>query len=180
MIWGQDGFLAQARTLPEISSVDLEEPRRFEARRFRGLATREDAVTGATALLFLLAFFLFRNAYIRFSSALPDYEILLFITSLVGAYVFRHVTYEQFPAIFSVLARVTSIGVLVYLLVEPSVFTLAEPQLWKRATYVTGDIGPRSSQRWSAYRGRVLRSVRPSTSYQLGTFRRSLRVSIIQ
>jgi hypothetical protein len=158
MIWGQDGFPAQARTLPEISSIDLEEPRRFEARRFRGLATAEDAVTGATALLFLLAFFLFRNAYIRFSSALPDYEGLLFITSLVAAHGFRHVTYEQFPAIFSVLARVTSIGVLVYLLAEPSVLTLAEPQLWKRASYV-------NSGYWAAVLAAVVSLSRPSFAF---------------
>ena len=94
---------------------------------------RSEQIAIISTLVFCVGFFFLQKTmkhFMRGSSA-ATIEILVIGALLIG-FLFVRVKYGDFHAVFSRLTRITAIGVLVYLLVEPPEFTLAyaDAQNW--------------------------------------------------
>ena len=113
------------------------------------------AATGIVAITATFSFYWLRNKYVGFFYAKPDSIFILFLSSLLGAFAFAFVQYRQFPRVFSVVTRATATGVLVYLIIEPSDFTLADSDHANLATYA--DWGY-----WAALAAAITSLCRPS------------------
>lgn len=98
--------------------------------------TSRSVATGAATVVATLFFYLLRNACIRFYTALPDYLFLLAIAFLAAALCFRRITYSQFSGIFSVLTRVTALGIVVFLIVEPPGYALVHEDRANLSLYI--------------------------------------------
>jgi hypothetical protein len=92
--------------------------------------------TGVAALIAMLVFFMVRDLCIVIFEEAPSYTFLLPILFLAAAAFFARTNYAAFPRSFSVLTRVTAIGLFVYLLVERPGYTFINMDHADLNTYV--------------------------------------------
>ncbi len=100
------------------------------------IISSEVMATGAAALIAMLVFFMVRDLCIVIFENAPSYTFLLPVLFLAGAAFFARIDYAAFPRSFSVLTRVTAIGLFVYLLVERPGYTLINTDHADLNTYV--------------------------------------------
>jgi hypothetical protein len=131
------------------------------------------AATGILAIAATLSFYWLRNKYIGFLYAKPDSIFVISLASLVGALGFAFVQYHQFPRAFSVVTRATATGVLVYLVTEPSDFTLANSNHSDLAGYA--DWGY-----WAALGAAMASLIRPSFLFPAAFYVTSTRFVVQQ
>ena len=113
-------------TSPDVSDVD-----------YRGqLSIFSNSLAIVYAVGGLLLFYYLRNVVAQLNWN-PEFIVPVAVLTLLGALLFARVGYQKLPGVFSVLTRSSAVGILVYLIVEPPDFTLADSASSHLAAYVT-------------------------------------------
>ena len=87
---------------------------------------RPTVVTVLIAVGGVILFYLIRNIVLQRLDWNADNILPTLILALTGAVVFARVSFEKLPGVFRILTRTTAVGILVYLIIEPPEFTLAD------------------------------------------------------